>query len=92
MLAISRSFARSKVNQKIQMSDVALAQQLVLKHRAERWRNRHREFKRHTIVDESLHHAQQWDVCFGNRFKQPLFLEEMLVFRMTNEWKMGVKN
>ena len=27
---------------------------------------------------------------FGDRLKQPLFLEEMLVLRMTNERKMRV--
>ena len=90
MFTISRSFARSKVDQKIQVSDVTLAQQLVLKHCAERRRNRHREFKRHQIVDESLHHVQQRDVRFGDRLKQPIFLEELLVLRMTNERKMRV--
>ena len=90
MFAISFSFARSKIDQKIEVSDVTLAQQLVLKHCAERRRNRHREFERHKIVDESLHHAQQRDVRFGDRLKQPLFLEEMLVLRMTNERKMRV--
>ena len=90
MFAISLSFARSKIDQKLDVSDVTLAQQLILKHCAERRRNRHGEFERHTIVDESLHHAQQRDVRFSDRLKQPLFLEEMLVLRMTNEGEMSV--
>ena len=90
MFAIPRSFARRKIDQKIQVSDVTLAQQLVLKHCAERRRNGHREFERHTIADESLHHAQQRDVRFSDRLKQPLFFEEMLVLRMTNEREMSV--
>ena len=90
MFAISLLLARSKVDQKIQVSDVTLAQQLVLKHCAERRRDRHREFKWHEIVDESLHHVQQRDVRFCDCLKQPLFLEEMLVLRMANERKMRV--
>jgi hypothetical protein len=41
---------------------------------------------------QALHHLQQRDVCFSDRLKQPLFLEEMLVLRMTNERKMSVEN
>ena len=92
MLAISFSFARSKIDQQLEVLDVTLAQQLILKHSAERRRNRQREFKPHGIVDESLHHPQQRDVRFGDRLKQPLFLEKMLVLRMTNEREMSVKN
>src|SRR6476660_68733 len=92
MFAISFLLASGKIDQEIQVSDVTIAQQLVLKHCAERRRDRHREFKRHKIVDEPLHHAQQRDVRFGDCLKQPLFLEEMLVLRMTNERKMSVKN
>ena len=33
------------------------------------------------IVDESLHHPQQRDVCFGDRLKEPLLPEKMLVLR-----------
>ena len=92
MFTISLPLARSKIDQELEMSHVTVAQQRVLKHGAERRCNRHREFELHSIVDESLHHAQQWDVRFGDRLEEPLFLEEMLVLRMANERKMSVKN
>ena len=92
MSTISLSFVRTELDQKIKMSDITLAQQPILKHCAERRRNRHRELERHKIVDESLDHSQQRDVRFCNRLKQPLFLEEMLVLRMPNEREMRVEN
>src|SRR6266700_3729307 len=44
------------------------------------------------LVNQALHHAHQWDVTLGHRLEEPVFFEEMLMFRMTNEWKMRVKN
>jgi hypothetical protein len=44
------------------------------------------------FIDQALHHAQQWDVTLGHRLEEPVFFEEMLMFRMTNEWKMRVEN
>src|SRR5262249_56786459 len=72
--------------------DVTLASLLILKHCAERRRDGHREFERHAIVCQALHHSQQRDVRFGDRLKQPLFLEEILMFQMAYKWKMGVEN
>jgi hypothetical protein len=74
------------------MAHVALAQQLVPHHCAERRRDRHRQLERHMLIDQAPHHAQQWDVTLGHCLEEPVFFEEMLVFRMTNKWKMRVKN
>src|SRR5262249_50086244 len=54
--------------------------------------DRHREFERHAVVCQALHHLQQRDVRFGDRLKQPFFLEETLVLRVANEREMSVQN
>src|SRR5205085_2349457 len=74
------------------MSDVALTQKFVLQHRAQRWRERHRELERNVVVHQSLHHLQQRNVSFGDRLEEPVFLEKMFVLRMPDERQMGVKN
>ena len=76
------------------MPHITLPQQLILEHRAQRWRERHREFESRQvgIVHQTLHRAQQWNVTFRYRFEEPVFFEEMLVFRMANERKMRVEN
>ena len=92
MFSVSLSFARGEIDQKIEMPHVALTKQLILQHRAERRRDRDGKLKRHMLINQALHHAQQWDVTLGYRLEEPAFFEEMLMFRMTNEWKMRVKN
>src|SRR5581483_287712 len=90
MSAVPLAFPHGEIDQQIQMPDVALAEELVLEHRAERGSDRHGELERHPLIDEPLHHAQQRDVTFCHRLEQPLFFEEMLLFRMTNEGQMRV--
>src|ERR1043166_1934972 len=65
---------------------------MILKHCAERRRDRHRELERYGIVGQPLHHSQQRDVCLGDRLKQPLLFNEVLVLRMADERKMRVEN
>jgi hypothetical protein len=67
------------------MPHVTLAQKLILKHRAKRWRERHGELEWHIVTHQTLHHAKQRDVTFGYCLKEPVFLEEMLLFRMTDK-------
>src|SRR6185369_6827236 len=92
VIAIPFLFTVSKIDQQVEIPHVALAKQFVLKHCAERRRDRHGQLERHTLIDQALHHAQQWDVTLGHRLEEPVFFEEMLMFRMTNERKMRVKN
>src|SRR5206468_10376440 len=90
MFVISFSFARGEIDQKIEMPHIALTKQLILQHRAERRRDRDGKLKRHVLINQALHHAHQWDVTLGHRLEAPVFFEEMLMFRMTNKWKMRV--
>ncbi len=74
------------------MPHVASLEQLVLQHRAERWRDAHRELERHGVAPEPLKHVQEWDVRFGDRLEEPIFFEKLLVLRVPNEWQMCVEN
>ena len=84
-LLISFLFAGGEVDQLIEMANVALAQQRILQHRAQGWRERHRELERHFVIHQPLHHLQQRNVSLGDRFEEPVFLEEMFVLRMPDE-------
>src|SRR5437867_9788598 len=92
MIPISFSLAGYEIDQKIEMAHVALAQKLVLQHRAQGRRERHCEFERHVVVHQPLHHLQERDVSLGDRFEEPIFLEKMLVLGMPDERQMRVKN
>src|ERR1700730_1839880 len=74
------------------MLDVALTQQIVPQHRAKRRRERHGELERHAVVYQSLHHPQQRNVGFGDRFEKPIFLQKPFVLGMPNERQMRVEN
>jgi hypothetical protein len=92
IFAITLNFTSRQVEQKVNMSQVTLAQKLVLQHSAKRGRERHRELEGHAVAHQSLHHFQQRNVRLGYCFEEPVFLEKLLVFWMSNERKMRVKN
>jgi hypothetical protein len=50
MIAVPILFARAEIDQIIEMLHIAFAQKIVLKHRAERWREGHREFEWNSVV------------------------------------------
>ena len=74
------------------MAHVALAQKLVLQHRAQGRRERHGEFERHIVVHQPLHHLQKRDVRLGDGLEEPIFLEKMLVLGVPNERQVRVQN
>ena len=74
------------------MPDIAFAQEIVLQHRAQGGRERHRELERNVVVHQPSHHLQERDVSFGDRLEQPVFFQKMFMFRMPNERQVGVKN
>src|SRR4029077_17451598 len=92
VIAIPFLFTVSEIDQEVEMPHVALAKQLVLQHCAERRRDRHGQLERHTLIDQALHHAEQWDVTLGHRLEEPVFFEGVVMFRMTNERTLRVKN
>jgi len=89
-ILISLSLAGGKIDQKIEMAHITFAQQLVLQHAAQRWRERHRDLERDVVVNESLHHLQKRDISLRDGLEEPVLLEEMLMLGMPNERKMRV--
>ena len=90
--AVSSDFARREIDRAFEMTHITFAQQRILQHRAKWWRDADRELERHAVVYEPLHHRDERDVTFRDRLEEPVFLEEFVVLRMTNEWQMRVKN
>jgi len=72
--------------------NIAILKQGIPEHGAE-WRShRHRESEVHTVPDEPLHHIEEGEIGFGDRFVQPVFLEKLGIFGMAYEGKVGVEN
>src|SRR2546423_5949096 len=92
VVTIANNFALGQGYGAIEIPDVAFAQQLVLQHRAERRRHRHRELERHFVSDEPLHHREERDVAFRYRLEEPVFLEEFLMFRVPDKRQVRVKD
>ena len=92
MIAVPLLFARGEIDQIIQMLHIALAQEFILKHRAQRWREGHSEFEWNRVVQQPAHHPQQRNVSLRDRLEEPVFFEKVLMLRMPNERKMRVEN
>src|ERR1700688_1549063 len=76
----------------IDVHEIALAQQSIIEHRAERRRERHGEPERNTIANQTFKYLPEWQIRFRNRLEQPIFFQEVGVFWMSNKWQMGVEN
>src|SRR5205807_7654653 len=92
MFAVPLLLTGGEVHQIIEMPHITFAQKPVLKHRAQRWRERHREFERHRVVHQAVHHPQQRNVSLRHRLEEPVFLEKVLMFRVSNERQVRVEN
>ena len=92
IIAITLHFARGQIDRTVEVTDVAIPQQLVLQHGAQRRRDRHRELERHFVADQPLHHGNQRQISFGDGFEEPVFLEKLFVLRVPDERQMRVKN
>ena len=74
------------------MAKVSLLEKFVAKHRAESWRERHREAVCDPFVRQPTHHAHQREVGLGQGFEEPVFLEEILVLGMPDEREVSVED
>jgi hypothetical protein len=92
VVSVALDLALRQSNRAVEVSDVAIAQQLVLQHRAERGRDRHRQLERHLVPEEPLHHREERDVAFGYRLEEPIFLEKFLMLGVPDKRQMRVKN
>src|SRR5579883_725451 len=76
----------------IEVTNVTILQQGVTEHRGQCGSYGHCQTPIHPVAFQSLKDFEQWDVCFGNRFVEPIFFEEILVFGMAHKGQMSVQN
>lgn len=76
----------------IDMADVAFLQEWVGEHFAQRRSQAHGQSEIDAIIAESAHHAQERDIGFGHCLEQPIFFEEVGIFRVSDKGKMGMQD
>ena len=86
-----RFFLR-QINQPVEVPDVAVLQQRIDQHRAQRRCERECQARVHAVPFPAFHHLQQRDVGFRDGFEQPGFLQKFLVLRMPDERQMRVED
>ena len=85
------NLALRQLNQAVQVPDVAILQHRVQQHGAQGRRNRERQADLHPVVMPAFHDLQQREVSLGDGFKEPVLLQEFLLFRMAHERQMRVQ-
>ena len=78
-------------NQPLEMAHVAILQQRIQQHGAERRGHGQRHPRVHAIAHPALHHLDQRDVVFSDRLEKPVFLKEPLVLRMAHKRQVSVQ-
>ena len=76
----------------VEDADVAVLEEFVAQHGGQRRRDRHGEAEVAVVVDEAVHHVDERNVGFRDGLVEPVFFEELVVFRMPNEGEMGVED
>ena len=74
------------------MMHVAILQQRVGEHLAERRRQPQRDARPHAVHHAAFEDLQERQVGFADGFKEPVFFEEFRVFRMTHERQVRVQD
>ena len=73
------------------MAHITLSEQIIPQHCAKRRRKSHRQPEGEAVLHQPLHHREQRNVGFRDRFEEPIFLKKVFVFRMADEGKMRVE-
>ena len=86
------NFLFGELDQAVQVPREPFLQQRVQQHGAQRRRESERQSRVHVVAQPAVHHLDQRDVGLDDGFKQPVFLQELFMFRMTDKREMGVEN
>jgi hypothetical protein len=92
VVVVADGLALRQRDRAIEIPHITLQEQLVLQHRAQRWRDRHGQLERHAVANQPLHHPEQREVAFGYRLEEPVFLEKLVMLRMPDERQVRVKD
>ena len=84
-------FLAGQGHQVVDVPDVAVLQERVAQHGGQRRRDRHGHPPVDAVALQTVEDFQKRDVCFGDRLVEPVFFEEIVIFRMTDERQMGVQ-
>ena len=74
------------------MSQIALLQERVEQHRAQRGAKRERESRLHAIAQPAFHDLDERQVALRDRLKEPVFLKKFFVFRVPDKWQVRVED
>ena len=76
----------------VEVSRVAFLKEWIGEHFAERWRHAHGKSPTDVVIREATHHSQERDISFCHGFKQPVFLEKIGIFRMSDKRQVGMQD
>ena len=85
-------FFFGEVDEFIEVPHVAVLQQRVEEHGAQRRREGEGEPRFHAVALPALHHLEQGNVGLGDGLEEPGFLQKLLVFGMPDERQMRVED
>ena len=85
------NFLFGQLDEAVQMPLVAVAQQRVAQHGAQRRRKGQRQGRGHAVAPPAFHDLEQRNVGFGDGLKQPAFFQEFFVFRMAHKRQVRVQ-
>ena len=86
------NFLFGQLDEAVQMPLVAVAQQRVAQHGAQRRRERQRQGRVHAVAPPAFHDLEQRKIGFGDGFKQPAFLQKLFMFRMAHKRQVRVQD
>ena len=84
-------FLFGQLQQAFEMPHVAVLQERVQQHRAERGREREREARLHAEFLPAFHYMDEGQIRFRDRLEQPALLEEAVVLRVAHERQVRVE-
>ena len=89
-LSGSLDLALCQSNSSIEVAEITLPQKPIVQHRAQGWRQRHRQPKRGLISHQPLQHLPDRDVRFRYGFEKPSFLKKFGMFGVSNKGQVSV--
>ena len=90
--ARAADFAFGQFDEAFEPARVAVAEQRVVEHGAERGREREREGRVHAVAPPAVQHVNQREIGFGDGFEQPAFFQELFMFRVAHKGQMRVQD
>ena len=83
-------FLFRQFDEPLQVADVTLAQQRVVEHGAQGWRQGESQARVQAVLLPASEQLEQRHVGFGDGLEEPVFLEELFVFRMPDKQRKKI--